>query len=277
MVLAAVKMISDEELNALTQAIKKRYGIDFTGYETKSLKRGFGRVITKNGMDSILTLWSKIMADRDFFKNCIDELTVNLTELFRNPDIWIKLKEEILPHYATKQKINVWHAGCSSGEEVYTMGIVLKELHMLRKTSTLATDLSVSILEKAKEGKYSSGLMQKYAKSFTKYFGEGNLDKSFKISENHAEVRDELKKNVTFKTHNLVQDSMNEKFDIIFCRNVMIYFDEALKTKVLTLFHNALNDDGFFVIGYYDMLPPESAELFEAFDTKTRIYKKVSK
>ena len=125
----AEKLISNEELKSLTIAIKRRYGIDFTKYETKSLKRGFARLIMKNKMDSILNLWSKIMSDRNFFSECIDDLMVNLTELFRNPEIWLKLKEDVLPKYKTNQNIEMWHAGCSSGEEVYTMAIVLKDLN----------------------------------------------------------------------------------------------------------------------------------------------------
>mgnify|MGYP000629448192 CR=1 FL=1 len=272
----AERMISNEELKALTQAIKKRYGIDFTGYETRSLKRGFGRIIMKNGMESVLSLWSKIMADRAFFKYCIDELTVNLTELFRNPDIWLKLKADVLPKYETKRDLRIWHAGCSSGEEVYTMGIVLNEMFMLHRAKTLATDLSVSIIEQAKEGEYSNLLMQKYIRSFGKYLGNGSLEDNFKLKEDSATIKDELKRNVTFLVHNLVQDKMYQKFDIIFCRNVMIYFDNSLKMKVLQLFHDALEDDGFFVIGYYDMLPLESARLFKPYDSKTRIYQKIT-
>ena len=153
--------MSDEELKSLTTAIRNRYGIDFTNYESKSLKRGFNRLMMRKKMSSILELWSKIMNDREFFMSCIDELTVNLTELFRNPDIWIKMREEIMPEYSTNFRINMWHAGCSSGEEVYTMAILLKDMNMLRKTRSLATDLSSSILAQAMEGKYSHMLMNK--------------------------------------------------------------------------------------------------------------------
>ncbi|UKN01606.1 protein-glutamate O-methyltransferase CheR [Paracrocinitomix mangrovi] len=271
----AEKMISDEELDSLTTAIKQRYGIDFTNYERKSLKRGFSRLVMRNQWDSILPLWSKIMSDRDFFTGCIDELTVNLTELFRNPEIWIKMKEEILPQYSLKSSLKMWHAGCSSGEEVYTMAIVLKSLNMLRRTQTLGTDLSATILEQAKEAKYSNVLMNKYLTSFSKFLPNGDLKQSFEFGEKYAVVKPDLKRHVTYERHNLVQDKMDQTFDMIFCRNVMIYFDDGLKMKVLKLFHESLADDGYFVIGYYDMLPPESKELFKVYDSKTRIYKKV--
>lgn len=127
------KEMSDEELDSLTGAIKLRYGIDFTNYEKASLKRGFTRLIQKHDLESVIGLWSKIMNDRQFLQNNIDDLTVNLTELFRNPEIWIKLKDDILPKLKTKFKLDLWHAGCSSGEEVYTMAMVLQDQGLLGK------------------------------------------------------------------------------------------------------------------------------------------------
>lgn len=271
----AEKMLSNEELDSLTTAIKQRYGIDFTSYERKSLKRGFARLVMRNQWDSILPLWSKIMSDREFFTGCIDELTVNLTELFRNPEIWIKMKEDILPNYTFKSRLKMWHAGCSSGEEVYTMAIVLKSLKMLNKAQTLGTDLSARILEQAKTGEYSNILTKKYISSFSKFLPDGDLNDSFEFGDDILTVKSDLKRHVTYEKHNLVQDKMDKKFDLIFCRNVMIYFDDGLKIKVLKRFHESLEDDGFFIIGYYDMLPPESKALFKVYDTKTRIYKKV--
>lgn len=273
----AEDLISDEELDSLTAAIKQRYGIDFTSYERKSLKRGFARLVMRNQWDSIIPLWQKIMSDRDFFHGCIDELTVNLTELFRNPEIWQMLKEDILPQFKLKTKIKMWHAGCSSGEEVYTMAIVLNSMGLLRKAETLGTDLSVTILNQAKEGKYSNIIMNKYIKTFGKFLPGGDLGDSFDFDDRFATVKSSLRRHIKFEHHNLVHDPMKQKFNLIFCRNVMIYFDDVLKMKVLKLFHSSLEDDGYFVIGYYDMLPPESKELFEVYDSKTRIYKKVNK
>lgn len=275
MAIESKEIMSDEELKSLTSAIRNRYGIDFTSYEAKSLKRGFNRLMMRKKMSSILELWSQIMKDREFFMGCIDELTVNLTELFRNPEIWIKMREDILPEYKTNFRLNMWHAGCSSGEEVYTMAMVLKDLGFIRKSRTLATDLSSGILAQAIEAKYSHMLMNKYANSFQKYLPNGKIEDCFIKEDKHIKVKDELKKHVEFKQHNLVQDSMDREFDIVFCRNVMIYFDDSLKMKVLKLFYDSLKKDGLFVIGYYDMLPQASQEYFKVVDSKTRIYKKI--
>ncbi|MGZ3862951.1 MAG: CheR family methyltransferase [Bacteroidia bacterium] len=266
--------ISDEELVSLTTAIKTRYGIDFTSYEKKSLKRGFARLIARNDLGSLVGLWSKILKDKEFLIKYIDDLLVNLTELFRNPEIWLKIKDDLLLKYKHKPSIAIWHAGCSTGEEIYTMAIVLKEQGLLPKTRSLATDLSTTALETAKTGVYNKLLAKKYISAFTSYFPNGKPEKYFSLTENEMIISAELRSNIRFLRHNLVQDRMPEKFDIIFCRNVMIYFDEALKMKVLKLFHEALNDDGYFIIGYYDMLPEASKELFVLYDATTRIYRK---
>lgn len=266
--------ISDEELNSLTTAIKTRFGIDFTCYEKKSLKRGFARLIARNELGSLIGLWSKILKDKEFLIKYIDDLLVNLTELFRNPEIWLKIKDDILEKLKSKPLINIWHAGCSTGEEIYTMGIVLKEQNIITRTRSLATDLSTTALENAKSGVYNKILWKKYANSYLHYYPKGNPDNHFKVNDNEIVVNEDLKKHVTFLRHNLVQDQMNKKFHIIFCRNVMIYFDEALKLKVLKLFYDSLEDDGYFIIGYYDMLPESSKELFILYDATTRIYRK---
>jgi|SRR6478609_3559512 len=266
--------ISDEELQSLTVAIKTRYGIDFTNYETKSLKRGVARLINKYEMGSLVGLWAKILKDREFFMLCVDDLLVNLTEMFRNPEIWRKIKSDLLEKLKDKPKIKIWHSGCSTGEEIYTMGIVLSDSKLYNKTDVTATDLSSVALEKAKKGVYPQLLWKKYLSSYQQYLPDGKSENYFQLENEEIKISDGLKKNISFQRHNLVQDRMTKKFDIIFCRNVMIYFDETLKMKVLSLFHSCLEPDGFLIIGYYDMLPEKHKELFTLYDATTRIYKK---
>jgi len=267
--------ISNEELDSLTNAIKTRYGIDFTNYEKASLKRGFTRLIQKQDLGNIMGLWSKIMKDKEFLLQYIDDLTVNLTELFRNPEIWLKLKDDLLPKIQHHSDLSFWHAGCSSGEEVYTMAMVLQDKNLLYKSKAVASDLSNSILEQAKKGEYSNILVAKYLKTFKQYFPNGKIEEWFDVGENESKIKDKYKKHIQFLRHNLVQDPMPKKFDVIFCRNVMIYFDDVLKMKVLKLFHSSLKEGGYFIVGYYDMLPIEYRGLFELYDSTTRIYKKI--
>ena len=220
-------------------------------------------------------LWSKIMKDKEFLLQYIDDLTVNLTELFRNPEIWLKLKDDVLPKLQHNTDLSFWHAGCSSGEEVYTMAMVLQDKNLLYKSKAVASDLSNSILEQAKNGEYSNILVAKYLKTFKQYFPNGKIEEWFDVGEHESKIKDKYKKHIQFLRHNLVQDPMPKKFDVIFCRNVMIYFDDVLKMKVLKLFHSSLKQGGYFIVGYYDMLPIEYRGLFELYDSTTRIYKKI--
>ena len=257
------------------QAINNRYGLDFTNYERTSLKRGIIRLMMKHRMESIIELWSIVLKDNEFFKNAIDDLLVNLTELFRNPDVWIKLRDDILPPLKGKA-VKVWHAGCSTGEEVYTMTFLLEAMDMLLRARLTATDLSTTALSKAIKGDYSLLLMKQYLVPFLKFFPNKGMEDFFDYHDTHATVKPKYQTNVTFRKHNLVTDPINEKFDVIFCRNVMIYFDESLKNRVLDLLHKSLKDDGYLIIGYYDIMPDHGKELFEILDVKTRIYKKKS-
>ncbi|CAA6804766.1 MAG: Chemotaxis protein methyltransferase CheR (EC [uncultured Aureispira sp.] len=266
--------ITDEELNAFTTAVKTRFGLDFTRYEQKSLKRGLVRLISKKDLESMLGLWAQMLRDKSLIISYIDELLVNLTEFFRNYDLWQKIKEDVLKQVGYQNELTIWHAGCSTGEEIYTMGIVLKERFLLHKSRILATDLSTKALAQAKAGRYNNIIWDKCAKSYALYNPEGNVDRYFSKQEQSFEVIKQLKKHVRFERHNLVQDEMGERFKIIFCRNVMLYFDRVLKMKVLKLFYDALADDGFFIIGYYDMLPYKSKEMFTLHCSKTRIYRK---
>lgn len=266
--------ISDVELSSFVTAVHTRFGIDFSGYEKKSLKRGLVRLMMRHELTSIIKLWDKMLRDKTMLINYIDELLVNLTEFFRNPEVWVKLKDDVLAKMASKERLDVWHAGCSTGEEIYSNTILLKEKFMLHRTHILASDLSSKALAKAIEGRYHNLIWDKYIKSYLLFNPEGAPEKYFLREEKEFEVMPQLKKNIQFQRHNLVHDDMDRKFDVIFCRNVMIYFDDVLKMKVLKKFYHALKDDGFFIIGYYDMLPEEVKSLFRLYCPTTRIYTK---
>ncbi len=267
-------MISEEEVKALMLAMNKRYNLDFTNYESKSLNRGVKRLMAKHNMQGMTDLWRKILSEDDFFLNGIDELLVNLTELFRNPDAWIMIRDEILPKFNLTKQLDVWHAGCSTGEEIYTMAIVLKECGLLPNSRILATDLSKTALDKAKKGNYSHTVLKNYLRPFLKFYPDRKLEDFFIFHDSHAEIRPTFKKNVEFQKHNLVTGVMNRQFDIIFCRNVMIYFDEELKRRVFRLLNSCLKDGGYLILGYYDTMPNESINLFDVHSNTTRIYKK---
>lgn len=271
--LKPVELITDEEMSALMVAIKNRYGLDFTNYEKTSLKRGVTRLMMKHQMESSLDLWGKVLQDYEFFQKAIDDLLVNLTELFRNPDVWIKLRDEILEEFKGKS-VRIWHAGCSTGEEVYTMAIVLEEKGLLTQANIAASDLSSKALDRAQKGEYSLDVIKQYLNPFLKFFPYRKLEDFFDFHDRHAAIKNRYKANVKFERHNLVHDRVDGKYDIIFCRNVMIYFDDSLKQRVLTMLHQSLKPNGYLIIGYYDIMPDSGKALFDIEDIKTRIYRK---
>jgi chemotaxis protein methyltransferase CheR len=269
---------TDEELNAFVTAVNARFGLDFTDYERKSLRRGLGRLMTRYGFGNLMEVWAKMLQDRSVIIKYVDELMVNLTELFRNPDAWQAVRNEVLPVFEKKESLKIWHAGCSTGEEVYSMAIVLRQKNMQDKTSLIATDLSSQALIEAKEAVYNNMLWERYRINFLKYdpMAAVQMPNFFVREEKHFTITDALKKRITFLRHNLVHEEPIGPCDIIFCRNVMIYFDENLKMKVIKKFHSALRDGGYLIIGYYDITPEAFKLLFEPVNASARIYRKIS-
>ncbi|MCC5921870.1 MAG: protein-glutamate O-methyltransferase CheR [Cyclobacteriaceae bacterium] len=270
--------ITDQELLALTRAIYSRYGIDFTNYEPLSFKRRINRVIDRYDMDNSLDLWRKVIYEKDFVFTFIDEITVGLTEMFRNTDFWEFMRDKVIPEIAHKDRVDIWHAGCSTGEEVYTFAIMLHEAGILRRCKVYATDLNRNSVQSASEGVFSRSYEDAFRKSFDKIHTHHSFEYYFKID---AEKDQMIFKHlpgldVNFEVHNLSRDPVKQNFDIIFCRNVMIYFDEKLKEKVVKLFHQHLKSEGLFFIGYYDSLPSNYKDYFQRLDAGTKSFRKLS-
>ncbi|MGY6562572.1 MAG: CheR family methyltransferase [Luteibaculaceae bacterium] len=266
--------VTDEELNSINRAILVRYGIDFTNYEPASFKRRLARAVHVFNMEGVHELWMRLLRDKDFIYELIDQLTVGLTDLFRNPELWIYLKGNIIPKISPFGRFTYWHAGCSTGEEVYTFSMVLDTMRMRTNAKGYATDINQGFIDKAKIGLYHSASQRSFEKNF-KAFAEGNssLEKFYtKTSDGDIQLDTNLLSNITFENQNLVSDVTNRQFELIFCRNVLIYFDKALQTKVLEKFANALKPGGYLVLGYYDTNPLVLSDRFKLIDATTRIY-----
>ncbi|MDO1446696.1 protein-glutamate O-methyltransferase CheR [Rhodocytophaga aerolata] len=269
--------ITDDELQSLIRVILTRYGIDFTSYETGSLKRRIARAITVFNVESVVELWNKLLKERDFIYPFIDELTVGMTAMFRDPVLWSTLKNSVLNQFSQQENIHIWHAGCSTGEEVYTMGIVLSDMQLQHKTSALATDLNQTFIRQAQEGKYHLSVLEDYARNFTVYQTIHPFHHYYTLQEDAFCMNRSLTAHVQFKNHNLVMEKMDHKFDIIFCRNVMIYFDSKAKTKLLEQFHQNLKEGGYLIIGFYDALMPFiDTQKFAIYDLNAKIFRKIS-
>lgn len=269
-------VITDEELSSLTDAIQKRHGIDFGCYEPLSLKRRIVRALHVFKMSSVHELWVKILREHGFIYSFMDEISVGLTAMFRDPILWIRLRELLRTDFSQRNSLSIWHAGCSTGEEVFSMGIVLRESGCVTNFSALATDISNQAIETAKRGEYHLAKMEEYAVNYNEYNSIAALGKYYSVLNNKAIMDLALTGHVNYEHHNLISGSFCRKFDIIFCRNVMIYFDTNAKRKLFEKFHASLNDNGLLIIGFYDaVLPMIDSTRFKVLDIDTKIFRKL--
>ncbi len=268
--------ISDQDTQLFVTTLKNYSGYDFSDYSGKSLNRRLAKVLMDNKMD-IYSLNATIRKDQSFLEKVVKDITVNTTELFRDPQIWHSLKYKVLPKFKNHKTINIWHAGCSTGQEVYSMLILLSEMNMLDRTKVYATDLNADVLEAAKKGTYRYRFNIGYLDNFDKVIKENpyNYDefndvpysKYFSIDKSADVIRmnEELTKKPVFRKHDLVKDIniFYLKFDIIFCRNVIIYFNYDLQNRVFRLFHENLYNGGVLVMGAHETILGPYTAYFE--------------
>ncbi len=268
--------ISDEELHSLTHAILRRYDIDFTCYEPTSLKRRISRSIGVLRLESVHNLWIKLLRDRSFIYLLIDEISVGLTSMFRDPVLWRALPSLISDTVSQKEQAAIWHAGCSTGEEVYSMGIVLHETGLADKATALATDISEAAVGAAQLGKYHQLKMADYAKNYQRYNPQGSFQQYYQNGNTESLMNPGLVQHVKFLSHNLITELPPHQFDFIFCRNVMIYFDHASKVRLLQQFHEHLHPGGYLIIGFFDSLVPLiDKEKFRIVNLDAKIFQKL--
>ncbi len=269
--------ITEEEINSLTAAIMQRHGIDFTCYEPKSLKRRVLRSLSVFKLNSVHELWVKVLKEAGFVHLFVNELSVGLTSMFRDPPFWVSLKTILPAILEEKRRIKVWHAGCSTGEEVYTFNILLKELGLDNRVTSFASDMNSDALEQAQKGAYHVLKLADYEHNYKKYNDSGSLSDYYSKEEKLGLMDKSLVRNVKFDLNNLITDKNNNKYDIIFCRNVMIYFDGEAKKLVLDKFYECLNPGGLLIIGFFDALVPIIDKTrFDFFDLKQKIFRRIN-
>ena len=243
----------------------KRYGIDFFNYEPKSFKRRLQRIYRKFNFNSSFDLWSRALKDKEFVHSFINEVSVGLTSLFRDPGFWQTFKSVCEEHFSDKFRINVWHAGCSSGEEIYTSAIVWDELRFTSKVRSIATDISSNALKQAESGKIISAKLTEYQRNLKQYNADASIGKYFKKGKEEIIFKPQYMNKVAFKNSNLIMEEYGQnQYDIILCRNVLIYFDGPAKEKVVDKTYKTVKPIGFFIIGFLDsMLSYLDEERFE--------------
>lgn len=270
-----MKEIDIADLKRITELVKTKYNYDFTNYAMSSFKRRILRILELHNLnvDELI----KKLYDQKFLDDFLNEITVNVTEMFRDPPFWRVLRDDIIPAIMLNhQKIRIWHAGCSSGEEVFSMTIMLKEMGILDNVQLIATDLDTNILESAKAGVYNLKNMELNEKNYIRYQGTSSLSKYYKESNGKAIMDKSLVENVSYRKHDLVKGEIFNKFDLVLCRNVMIYFNQTLQNEVLKKFHESLFKYGYLAIGSKESLIwCDIASKFIVVNNEEKVYKKI--
>jgi len=268
--------IEDIELDLLLLAVFKRYGYDFRNYSKAHLRRRIHQRIRLSSLETISELQNKILWEKDFYRTFLQDLSINVTEMFRDPDFYEAFREKVIPDLRTYAHIKVWHAGCSTGEEVYSLAIILKEENLLNKTQIYATDFNKNVLEIAKQGIYQKRDMELFSRNYKEAGGKGELSDYYTSKYGSVLFDKSLSKNIVFADHNLVTDSVFAEVNLVFCRNVLIYFDKVLQNKVLGLFSESLTKRGFLCLGTKESLRFSDYESkYSVIDKKMKIYKKL--
>jgi chemotaxis protein methyltransferase CheR len=268
--------VHDDQLAALLENIIERYGFDFRNYAPASLRRRVSAILSKERLESVLSLQERVLADPIVFQRFVHTISVNVTSMFRDPTFYLTFRRLVVPVIATYPFIRIWHAGCSTGEEVYSIAIVLHEEGLYDRTRMYATDLDALAVEQAKEAIFPLSAMKEYSANYLNGGGHSSLSQYYTADRENALFRSFLKKNIVFAPHNLVCDSSFNEFQVILCRNVLIYFDNILRERVLSLMHDSLVRFGILVLGSKESLRFSDIEAcYEQIDAAEKIYKRI--
>ncbi|ALG66843.1 CheR family methyltransferase [Beggiatoa leptomitoformis] len=241
--------IQNIEIQLLLQAIYLKYGYDFRNYAKASLKRRIEHRLLKDKLSSISAMQHRLLYDEDFFSNLLLDLSINVTEMFRDPDFYQAIRKNVIPHLQKFPFLKIWHAGCSTGEEVYSMAILLKEEGLYERTQIYATDMNEVVLRQAKQGIFSMSRLKQYTANYQKAGGTESFSDYYAAHYDHVVMDKSLKENILFSDHNLATDGVFGEMNLIMCRNVMIYFDRDLQNRVFRLFHESLCAGGVLCLG----------------------------
>ena len=272
-----VKQTVNIEVSLLLEAVNEKYGYDFRDYARAYLKRRLLRRVTLSGLESISELQHKVLHDADFFEVVVQDLSIHVTEMFRDPTFFLAFRKEVVPVLHTYPSVKLWHAGCSSGEEVYSMAILLKEEGLYDRALIYATDLNERILDSAENAIIPLDRMKQYSVNYQKAGGQHSLSEYYAAHYNSVVLDRGLKKNIVFAAHNLVSDSVFGEMQVVICRNVVIYFTRALQRRVFDTFSASLCRRGFLCLGSKETLAFWSGgDCFEQTVPGEKIFKKKS-
>jgi chemotaxis protein methyltransferase CheR len=242
------------EIDLLLTGIAERYGYDFRNYARASLTRRVRKALLREGLKSVSSLQHKLLHDQEAAMRFVASMSVHTTAMFRDPEVYRLLREQIIPMLRTYPFVRIWHAGCSSGEEVYSLAILLEEEGLYDRCRIYATDMSDLILERARKGVFPLRDMREHTRAYHGAGGKQDFSKYYVTDQQSAVFRKSLSRQVIFSQHNLVCDSAFNEFHLIMCRNVLLYFDQTLRERTYQLFDASLTRFGWLVLGKQESL-----------------------
>lgn len=264
------------EIDLLVEGIYRHYGYDFREYARASLQRRIWNVVRAEGLASISGLQERILHDPACMERFVVSLSVNVTAMYRDPEFYLAFREKIVPVLKTYPFIQIWHAGCSTGEEVYSMAILLEEEGLYDRCKIYATDLNQTVLDKAREGIFPLESMKEYTANYQKAGGKLSFSEYYTAAYGSAIFRPSLRRNITFAQHNLVTDGPFNVFHVIWCRNVTIYFNKKLQQRVHQLLYDSLIMFGVLGLGSKESLRfTKHEECYENLVSGESLYRKI--
>src|SRR5258708_22488547 len=264
------------EVHLLTEAIYQHYGFDFRDYSLPSLRRRLWKRLYAEGLVTISGLQEKVLHDPSCMERLLLDLSINTTAMFRDPSFYLAFRQKIVPLLRTYPFVRIWHAGCSTGEEVYSMAILLQEEGLLERSRIYATDINETVLQRAKDGIFPLNTMQENTANYIAAGGTGTFSKYYTARYDYSLFRPSLRENVVFAQHNLVTDASFNHFNVIFCRNVLIYFNNQLQERVQELFLNSLEMFGILGLGKKETIRfTNVSNNYEELDAEERLYRRI--
>jgi chemotaxis protein methyltransferase CheR len=268
--------IQELELELLLEAVYRRYGYDFRNYARSTLRRRVANMVQQERLPTISALQERVLRDPAVLERLTWHIAVNATSMFRDPDLFAALRRVLVPRLKALPFFRIWHAGCATGEEVYSMAILLTEEGLYDRARIYATDMSAAALEQARTGIFPLALMQEFTENYLRSGGAMPFSSYYSARYESAIFRRELRRNVHFAQHNLVIDRSFNEFHVILCRNVLIYFDDELQRRVHALLEGSLTSDGVLVLGRSEALPKSVRGNYVELAPRERLFQRIA-
>jgi chemotaxis protein methyltransferase CheR len=264
------------EIELLLEAVHRHYGFDFRGYALGSLRRRLWRRAAAEGVSSISGLQEKVLHEPAAMERLLSGLSVNVTTMFRDPTFYVAFREQVVPLLRTYPFIRIWNAGCSTGEETYSLAILLEEQGLYERSRIYATDFNSDVLSRARAGQLPLDRMREYTQNYQRAGGTREFSAYYTVVDGAARLDDQLSSNVVFAQHNLASDRSFNEFNVILCRNVLIYFGRDLQQRVHTLFHDSLTRFGVLALGQKETLRfTDLEDRYEELDPREKLYRRI--